>query len=198
MSVEQFCFRLGKSQIHPNDKKWMPPWLEEYAKGLGSGQAVALPVTEEGVLAFLRSLRDRGVPAWQRLQAARSVEWYQELVLQRREVDFGGFKRKLGELAEVEKRTGGSGSTGDGIAGEGLPSLIDPKEPAAVRLLRERMRVLHHPRSTETAYVGWLARFIRHLDDEHVDNFGEVEIGQFLTELAVTGEVTAEAAKGPL
>ena len=95
MSVEQFCFRLGKSQIHPNDKKWMPPWLEEYAKGLGLGQAVVLPVTEEGVLAFLRSLRDRGVLAWQRLQAARSVEWYQEPVLQRREADFGGFKRNL-------------------------------------------------------------------------------------------------------
>ena len=57
--------------------------------------------------------------------------------------------------------------------------------------MRERMRVLHHPQSTETAYIGWLIRFIRHLDDEHVDNFGEAEIGQFLTELAVTGEVTA-------
>ena len=75
MPVEQFCFRLGKSQIHPNDKKWMPQWLEEYSKVLGLGKAVALPVTEQGVLTFLRSLRDRGVPAWQRLQAARSVEW---------------------------------------------------------------------------------------------------------------------------
>ena len=130
---------------------------------LGLGQAVALPVNEEGVLKFLRSLRDRGIPAWQRLQAARSVEWYQELVLQHCELDFGGFKRKLGELAEVEKRTGGTGGTGDGIAGEGLPGLIEPKEPGAVRLMRERMRVLHHPKSTEMAYVGWLVRFIRHL-----------------------------------
>ena len=107
MSVEQFSFRLGKSQIHPHDKKWMPRWLEEYAKIVGLGQVVTMPVTEKGVLTFLRSLRARGVPAWQRLQAARTVEWYEELVLQRQEVDFAGFKRKLGELVEVEKRTGG-------------------------------------------------------------------------------------------
>ena len=30
MSVEQFCFRLRKSHTHPNRKKWMPHWLEEY------------------------------------------------------------------------------------------------------------------------------------------------------------------------
>jgi len=39
---------------------------------LGKGEAVALTVAEDGRLMFLRSLRDRGVPAWQRLQA---LEW---------------------------------------------------------------------------------------------------------------------------
>ena len=73
----------------------------------------------------------------------------------------------------------------------GMPGLINPNEPEAVRRMRERMRVLHHPISTETAYVGWLVRFIRHLDDENVHKYGEVEIGQFLTDLAVTGEVVA-------
>jgi len=51
----------------------MPRWLDEYAKVLGLGQATALSVTEEGVLIFLRSSRDRRVPAWQRLQAALNV-----------------------------------------------------------------------------------------------------------------------------
>jgi len=37
MSVEQFSYRLGKSQIHPNDEKWMPRWLNEYAKVGGHG-----------------------------------------------------------------------------------------------------------------------------------------------------------------
>lgn len=34
-------------------------------------------------------------------------------------------------------------------------------------------------------------RFIRHLDDDQIENYGEPEIGQFLTDLAVLGEVTA-------
>ena len=75
MSVEQFCFRLGKSHIYPNDKKWMPHWLEEYTKVLGLGQAVALPVNEEGVLKFLRSLRDRGIPGSIRAQWSHQSRW---------------------------------------------------------------------------------------------------------------------------
>lgn len=57
--------------------------------------------------------------------------------------------------------------------------------------MRARLRVLHHPKSTETAYVSWVQRFIRHLDDEHLEKYGEREIGEFLTDLAVGGEVTA-------
>jgi hypothetical protein len=53
------------------------------------------------------------------------------------------------------------------------------------------MRVLHHPKSTEDAYVSWVARSIRHLDDERLEKFGEPEIGHFLTDLAVIGEVAA-------
>src|SRR5690606_32881801 len=43
----------------------------------------------------------------------------------------------------------------------------------------------------ETAYVSWVQRFIRHLDDEQLHKYGEREIGEFLTDLAVGGEVTA-------
>ncbi|QDT01776.1 site-specific tyrosine recombinase XerD [Rubripirellula lacrimiformis] len=190
MSVELFRQRLSRAQLHPNDLAWMPQWFDEYAR-LQQDDGEPLKVETSRVLAFLRSLRDRGVPAWQRLQAARAVEWYQALVLRNDEVDFVHFKQKLGELAEVEKRAGVAVENGGGMPGEGLPGLIDPNEPAAVRKMRARMRVLHHPKSTEQAYVGWLVRFIRHLDDENVDKYGEPEIGQFLTELAVVGEVTA-------
>ena len=190
MTVELFRQRLERAQLHPNDLQWMPKWLEEYAAQQDSG-GQSLQVTEERVFRFLRSLRDRGVPAWQRLQAARTVEWYQAMVLCRTEVDFSYFKLKLGELAEVERRCGTSELRGKGMPGEGQPGMLDPAEPEAARALRARMRVLHHPKSTEEAYVGWLLRFIRHLDDDQVQNYGEPEIGQFLTDLAVVGEVAA-------
>ena len=53
------------------------------------------------------------------------------------------------------------------------------------------MRMLHHPRSTEDTYAGWIARFARHVGDENLEPFGEAEIGEFLTELAIYGEVAA-------
>ena len=164
-------------------------WFAEYAGQQPSGGSL-LEVSEERLLHFLRSLRDRGVPAWQRLQAARAVEWYQGVVLKQDDLDFAPYKLKLSELAEMDRRNGGEAS-GGGMAGEGMPGRLDPDELSAVRELRSRMRVLHHPKSTEECYVRWLQRFIRHLDDEELGKHGEPEIGQFLTELAVTGEVTA-------
>lgn len=164
-------------------------WLAEYAAQQPNG-VQRLEVSEERVLCFLRSLRDRGVPAWQRLQAARAIEWYQGIVLKHEFLDFAPYKMKLSELAEADRRRGGEAS-GGGIAGEGMPGLLDPDEPKAVRDLRSRMRVLHHPKSTEDCYSRWLLRFIRHLDDEQLEKHGEPAIGQFLTDLAVTGEVTA-------
>ncbi|WP_261342573.1 integron integrase [Roseimaritima multifibrata] len=75
--------------------------------------------------------------------------------------------------------------------GEGNPGRIDPSEPLAVRQLRERMRVIRHPKSTEDAYVGWIKQLVRHMDDEHLEKYGEREISDFLTELAVTRGVVA-------
>ncbi len=191
MSRELFRHRLSRVQVHPNDLKWMPVWLDEYARPQNAAAGQVLVVNAASVLSFLRGLRDRGAPAWQRLQAVRSVEWYQALVLQRTDVDFAPFKQKLGELADAEKRSGVESKPGEGFAGEGLPGEIDPGEPEAIRAMRARLRVLHHPKSTETAYISWVQRFIRHLDDEHLERYGEREIGEFLTDLAVGGEVTA-------
>jgi len=71
MSRELFRHRLGRVQIHPNDLKWMPVWLDEYARPQIPTDGQLLVVHAESALAFLRGLRDRGVPAWQRLQAVR-------------------------------------------------------------------------------------------------------------------------------
>ena len=41
----------------------------------------------------------------------------------------------------------------EGIPGVGLPGMLDPKELEAIRAMRSRMRVLHHPISTESAFA---------------------------------------------
>ena len=87
-------------------------WLAKDAAQQPNG-VQRLEVSEERVLCFLRSLRDRGVPPWQRLQAARSIEWYQGIVLKHEFLDFAPYKMKLSELAEADRRSGG-GASGSG------------------------------------------------------------------------------------
>ena len=194
LSLELFRDRLNKSRLHPNDIKWMPNWFGEFAKNRRVTNGV-IQFDRDDVLKFLQRLRDERVPSWQRLQAARSLEWYQTMVLKGSTVDFSEFKTKLQEFAEKEKRAQLSFESplrdDEGFAGEGLPGLNNPNEPKPVQALRAQMRVLHHPISTENSYASWISRLVRHLDDEDLAKYAEDAIGEFLTELALIREVDA-------
>ncbi len=194
MSLELFRDRLNKSRLHPNDIKWMPSWVAQFATGRPILDGL-IQFEKDDVLKFLQKLRDSHVPCWQRLQAARSLEWYQTMVLRVSKVDFSEFTLKLQEMAEKERRAQVSSSEPlseeDGFAGEGKPGVLNPNEARPVQALRARMRVLHNPISTENSYAGWIARFVRHLDDENLEKYSEDAIGEFLTELALVREVDA-------
>ena len=103
MSLELFRDRLNKSRLHPNDIKWMPSWFGQFEKGRPVVDGL-IWFSQDEVLKFLQKLRDEKVPSWQRLQAARTLEWYQTLVLRVSTVDFTEFKLKLQEFAAKEKR----------------------------------------------------------------------------------------------
>jgi hypothetical protein len=98
MSNALFRERLGKSRLHADDILWMPRWLEEFARTHPESDGL-IPFSDADVLKFLQQLRDRKVPSWQRLQAARTLEWYQTLVLRNSLVDFSYYQLKLQELA---------------------------------------------------------------------------------------------------
>jgi hypothetical protein len=118
----------------------MPRWLAEFARNHPESNG-SIRFSDPDVLKFLQQLRDRQAPAWQRLQAARTLEWYQTLVLRESAVDFSRYKLKLQELAEREKQakaTADSLQDGEGIDGEGRPGLIDEREPKPVQALRAR------------------------------------------------------------
>lgn len=192
MSLSEFTRRLDRFGVSQAERKWFPKWLEGYAQHWHIDREQRMPVQDELVIGFLRSLRDNRIAAWRRLQAARAIEAYQRIVRGTEEVDFQPIKLKLGEVARREKfAEGGVEGSSALVAGEGNPGLIDGDEPEVIRQMRARMRVLHHPKSTEDAYIGWIQRLIRHIDDERLERCGEREIGEFLTELAVTGEVAA-------
>ena len=143
------------------------------------------------MIRFLQTLRDNGTPAWQRLQAVRAVELYRNLVWKTETPSLVKIRQTLGRLADRE-RTGGDGSARLGNAEERqLVGRVDSREPILIQRMRRELRVRRKALDTEKAYVGWVRRFIGHRGSEDLEQFGEPQIKDFLTSLAVEGNVAA-------
>src|SRR5215510_9833281 len=65
------------------------------------------------------------------------------------------------------------------------------QKPKLLDRVREAIRLLHYSPRTEDAYVGWIRRFIFFQGIRHPAEMGAAEINQFLTDLAVYGQVSA-------
>jgi hypothetical protein len=158
MSLDQFRQSLALMKLPPNETEWFPKWLSAYASDpqvkprIGPGDKMGdIPVERDLVIGFLRGLRDNQIPAWRRLQATRAIEIYQKIVLRTSVVDFRPIRDKLNEIAGREKRANGGGPQYDPdlVAGEGNAGVLDASESEPIRRLRAKMRLLHHPKSTE-------------------------------------------------
>lgn len=57
--------------------------------------------------------------------------------------------------------------------------------------VRDKLRANHYSLRTETAYIGWIRRFIRANRMRHPREMGGAEVEMFLTHLAVRGQVAA-------
>lgn len=68
------------------------------------------------------------------------------------------------------------------------PSSITPK---LLEQVRAKIRVKHYSRRTEEAYISWIKRFILFHKKKHPIDMGEKEISEFLSYLAVDGNVAA-------
>ena len=207
MSMAEFLQQLDDKRFSKNEQKWFPKWLAGYVQHHHLNQN-QIPIKTPLVLAFLQSLRDANIPPWRRLQAAQALSSYQRHVLAKQDVNFQPFINKLTQLSRLDDQrdlepdeqvphTPPSNLRDNSpphtivVLGEGHPGLVDQKQPQVIQQMTRTLRMLHHPKSTEVAYLGWIRRFIRHLDDENLQRYGEPEIGEFLTDLAVTQHVTA-------
>lgn len=195
MSLERFRQCLSMMSLGPRERQWYPQWIHGYQqyliKSMNAIEGSMLPIKTTLVIGFLRTLRDSGIPAWRRLQAARAIECYQAAVLQSSEVAFREIRETLEVIVRREAGGDHGGTSGKAVPGEGNAGRIDPRESEPVRRMREKMRLLHHPKSTEDAYVAQLKKFIRHFDSTKLERLGEPEIGDFLTDLAVEKNVAA-------
>ena len=66
-----------------------------------------------------------------------------------------------------------------------------PQAPRLIACVRARIRFKHYSLRTEEAYVEWIKRFIFFHGKRHPSELGAFEVEAFLTDLAVTHEVSA-------
>jgi hypothetical protein len=85
---------------------------------------------------------------------------YAGVVVRTCDVNFKFITDKLREISSREKQLGSSLEPGQiQVAGEGSEGTLDDDEPEILQRMRARMRLLHHPISTEKAYTQWVHRF---------------------------------------
>ena len=186
MSVERFLVVLKLARIHEDDGVWFGRWLRRYAVFLRQPESVPLLVSQASVKQFCRTLLAREVPAWQRHQAVRAIEFYRNQVLETAEPDLLEIRQILGRLADGERNS--VNSTADEAE---LIGVVQENEPRWIQKMRAELRLRHYALSTETAYIGWVLRFMKHVRSENLEYFGAPELKEFLTELAVEGKVAA-------
>ena len=71
------------------------------------------------------------------------------------------------------------------------PRRVSEPPPKLLDLVRQEIRVRHYSLRTEETYVGWIRRFILFHKKRHPSAMGADEVNQFLSDLAVTGNVSA-------
>ncbi|HEV8338040.1 MAG TPA: phage integrase N-terminal SAM-like domain-containing protein [bacterium] len=72
-----------------------------------------------------------------------------------------------------------------------MPDQQQRQPPKLLDRVREAIRTRHYSGRTEKAYVGWIRRYVLFHNKRHPADMGEVEIGKFLSSLALDGKVSA-------
>ncbi len=68
---------------------------------------------------------------------------------------------------------------------------ISASPPRLLDRVRTGLRARHYSPRTVRAYVGWVRRYVVFHGKRHPDQMGGVEVGAFLSSLAVDGKVSA-------
>ncbi|MFC1498880.1 integron integrase [Verrucomicrobiota bacterium] len=65
------------------------------------------------------------------------------------------------------------------------------QKPKLLDLIRREIRLRHYSIRTEHSYIDWVKRFVRYHEMKHPENMGAEEVKDFLSHLAVDGNVAA-------
>lgn len=158
---------------------WYSIWLNRFRNFMALPELSPDNLNEDDVIRFLRHLKSAGKPAWQRLQAVRSIIQFGSQQLHADVQHLAHIEQRLDDFIRAQQ----NGSAGaDTTSLEGVAGPIDPNEPWVIRELRRKLRLKHRAYSTEQAYVGWIERFVKRFgidQDSHWEHIGKKEVETF-------------------
>ena len=149
MSLSQMFRALTSSTLSTKERQYYRDWVKLYGQSNGLDLDGPLILNTDHVMKFLVGLKQQGKPAWMRLKAVRSLEFYRDRVLKSSEPSLIEFSSKLAEMAAKEYRVQDA---------PGAVGFLDKTERPLIRQLRRELRLKHYALRTETAYVGWVGR----------------------------------------
>ncbi len=177
MSVRDFRRFSEEKKFQNPDPEWGERWLRRMYEFWGLALDAEASISTATLIKFLQAMRDSGVPAWQRHQAAWTAGRYQAMRTGATDEGIQAVIQKLAEMAAADRN-------GDADAAVDETHLPDD-EPAVVGQMRTTLRRRRYKYDTEKAYTGWANRFLKMFGDRPVEQLGDNEMRQFLSSLVM-------------
>lgn len=175
MVLSRFREFVERRQLQRPDADWCCRWLKRYFEFHQLDPDADCSIDAESLIAFLVAIKSRGVPTWQRHQAAVAISRYQWMLDKQVPDEIREIVQKLAEKAEAERK-------GDPYASS-RETYFPPDEPGVIQRTRASLRRQRYKMDTEKAYVGWVVRFLNANAGRDVESLGEPEIRKFLDDL---------------
>ncbi len=174
--------------------KWAKIWFKQLSQFHQRDARQDWEFGAEDVIAFLRSKRDAGMPAWKRLKVIRGLMFYRRLVVQKPDDDLVPLHEKMEQIILIERARDGGYDTIEEAVGK-----INPNESDAIQAFRRALRRTGKALRTENAYVSKVKAFMTARGLTCLADFGAigaVDVEAHLTDLAVDGNVSASTQNG--
>ena len=216
MSFNEYRAGIGSTKLSLKQRNWYPKWVSRYQNFLRRRPDDVLEIDMERIDRFLEMLVRNRTDANLRLQGVQALEHYRSSILKTELPDLGHVKVQLRRAAadpdafeqiafsghsDPPRNRDGSLALAENsnasieLADSQAIAAIDPNEPEYLRRTRTELRLQRYALATEQSYVGWLTRFVKFISKPHPDGADEVEVREFLSDLAVTGNVATSTQR---
>jgi len=178
---------LLKPSRAEQDLKWAEIWFGKLCAHHRRSKEPGWEFGVADVIAFLRSKRDLGVPAWKRLKIINGLLVYRRFVQHGPIDSLLPIREKMLEIVNVERSRAEGYATIEESVGK-----IDPRESDAIQAFRRAMRKAGLALKTERSYVGKLRAFMAERGLTCLADFTSItgaDVEAHLTDLAVDGNV---------